>query len=211
MIEVKQSPAEIAHLAVQICRNHAIQYKVISRILEGGHSTFRVDDTCIIKIFTMRRSLPYSMRKESQILQSLARHTSVPVPTVQATGVLDGLNYMIISIVPGEPLHRIVERLSDKECRYLLSDVGQVLRQFHDHRPKSEECPDFDDIYYSTSDWWSKLERGKKNVFKELEESESFCLCCETRMATKRRRPVPVDEVDERMEPKTPRGTRPAI
>jgi aminoglycoside phosphotransferase len=172
MIEVHQTPEEIALLPARICQNHQIPFENINEINEGGHTTFRVDDTCIIKIFTMRASLEYSMRKESQILRSLAQHTDVPVPTVRATGTVDGLNYFVLSIVPGEKLHVVIARLSEKERHELLFDVGRVLRQFHDHRPSLEECPDFDDIDGTSSGWLQMLERRKISVTKFLLESE---------------------------------------
>ena len=164
-----QDTDKFANLAEKICPRLSIRYRLISKIHGGGHSTFRVDDSCVIKIYTYSGSPEYTMRKESQLLQSIAHHTSVPVPAVEATGVLDGFSYMFLSIVSGEALHRVLKRISNEDRHHLLSDVGRVIRHFHDHRPAEEECPDFDDMYFSMSDWWNYLERRKLKVLKKIE------------------------------------------
>jgi hypothetical protein len=47
-----QDTDKFANLAEKICRRLSIRYRLISKIHGGGHSTFRVDDSCVIKMYT---------------------------------------------------------------------------------------------------------------------------------------------------------------
>ena len=58
-----QDTDKFANLAEKICRRLSIRYRLISKIHGGGHSTFRVDDSCVIKMYTYSGSLEYTMRK----------------------------------------------------------------------------------------------------------------------------------------------------
>ena len=167
---VISDPEHIATLARRICQLHTLDDSSLTRIHGGVHSTYRTADPCFLKLFTFSRTLPYSMRKESQVLKSLGKHTRVPVPIVLETGEMDGIPYMVLSELGGIPLARALDNLGQDEGRELLRHFGQTLRTFHEHRPDPQECPDLDDYPFSSERWSSELGHRKSAVLGKFGE-----------------------------------------
>ncbi|MFW6434849.1 MAG: phosphotransferase family protein, partial [Halovenus sp.] len=72
------------------------------------------------------------LQSEATLLTQIADRTTVPVPPVLASGIHDGVAYMLTDFVAGEDLHTQFTGLPDGTQRELARSFGSYLAQLHD-------------------------------------------------------------------------------
>lgn len=72
------------------------------------------------------------LRTESVVLSRIREQTDVPVPPVLASGVTDGVAFMVTAFVPGEDLHRQFTQLQRDRQRTLSRTFGRYLGTLHE-------------------------------------------------------------------------------
>ncbi|WP_170977228.1 phosphotransferase family protein [Halorussus salinisoli] len=70
-------------------------------------------------------------RAEPHLLDAVAERTEIPVPTVRATGHLDGDPYFLADAVPGLNLHSGPEGLAPEVFERVCADGGRYLGDLH--------------------------------------------------------------------------------
>lgn len=73
-----------------------------------------------------------SLRTEATLLERISVDTSVPVPAVVASGVIDGRGYLVTRRVDGENLHYRFVNLGPERRRGLAAAFGRHLATLHE-------------------------------------------------------------------------------
>lgn len=73
-----------------------------------------------------------SLQPEGEITRLVGDRTDVPVPTVLATGTVQGYSYVVTNLVSGTNLHTEYETFSLNDRERLANRLGQYLGTIHD-------------------------------------------------------------------------------
>jgi hygromycin-B 7''-O-kinase len=66
---------------------------------------------------------------EAAALATAQDRLSVAIPTLYATGELEGWPYLLMETLPGTPLDRVWPRLDGTNRRFLLQQVGELIQE----------------------------------------------------------------------------------
>lgn len=97
----------------------------------GGEARTYLCGDVVLKTQRPHRLRPRtSLEKETFILEEIDRQTTLPVPRVLGYGRDGGVEYEILSRIPGIALRDATLHVADRSA--VLKDLGRVLRQFHE-------------------------------------------------------------------------------
>jgi aminoglycoside phosphotransferase (APT) family kinase protein len=120
------------------CAEHALgrlagEVQTVERIERGNRkqtaiARFADRGPVVVQLCTEQTWL----QSEATLLAQITDRTTVPVPPVLASGLHDGIAYMLTDFVPGEDLHTRFTSLPDGTQRELVRNFGGYLAQLHD-------------------------------------------------------------------------------
>jgi len=120
-----------------ICDRHSLDAGDLRREVLGTHVVFRTG-SLILKLFS---SLwPGDFRSERAVLAHLR---DLPVPELVAEGEIEGWPYLVITSVPGVPALDVWGDLDLSQKTRIMTQLGQFMRQLHDHPPVPELATDW--------------------------------------------------------------------
>lgn len=102
----------------------------ITRFKEGSNIVYSYDKKYVVKLFPIFYKEEFV--REVAILQNLDLESEVvEVPKLVRHGNFEGWDYIIMTELRGELLIDLWEELSIEEKKLLSSDLGRVIREFH--------------------------------------------------------------------------------
>ena len=152
------------NLVRKICRQENLKVDVI-RPLSGGqvNAVYLIDQQFVVRVGTRDYTFE-RFKQEVRLFEKLA--PEVPVPRVVACGRHQGVPYQIQHVVPGQPMHRLWNRLSKLEKEAVVSEFVSYLRVIHgqtDSRYGPVYRPDA-----SSDSWLDYCERGFRATLRDL-------------------------------------------
>ena len=131
----------------KILEKEQIQYETITKSTSGfTNDVYFVDDKFVIKVVAARTK---NEKLEKEIQFYLNTDFDF-VPKYVASGVCDGITYLIISKLPGDSLYSIWHTLDVEKRKHVVLQICKILNKFHIDMYK------FLPTKYVYSDWAKK-------------------------------------------------------
>lgn len=114
----------------QLLDNENISYHSIERFPMGGNIVYAIDDELVLKLFSPFDREEYVI--ETEVLEKTDwSKISVEVPSIIKHGSIGKWHFLIMTLVRGELLIDVWEKLSLKEQKDIATDVGVLIKQMH--------------------------------------------------------------------------------
>lgn len=112
-----------------ICGENRIKYSHVERAASSDHVVFLIDQALVLKIFRPSRNC---FEREKKALEFSCGRLPFRTPEIIGTGEFEGLDYMLTTQIPGEPLTRPeFLSLSGREQVGILTELAAGLRRIH--------------------------------------------------------------------------------
>lgn len=126
--QLLQQPDRALQLARQICARHHLA-GACTRMPDGSQLVFATTEGRIVKIFA-----PEDRRfqqTEACFLAQLHHQLPLATPRLDAAGEWAQYPYLVMEQLPGRPLNRIWESLTEVEQLQLVDQLGEMVRALH--------------------------------------------------------------------------------
>ena len=120
-----------------ICGRHGLDASGLQRQTFGTHVVYRTGAR-IVKLFC-----PF-WEDDFPAEQASLRHLhGLPAPELVAEGDIESWPYLVLTVVPGAPALDVWDSLDTKQKTGLVAQLGEIMRQIHDHPPVPELATDW--------------------------------------------------------------------
>ena len=120
-------------IAFSICRNAGIESTRLERAPSSDHVVYLVDTRFVLKIFRPARNC---FTRERKALEFASGRLAFRTPGIENLGNFEGLDYIITTRIPGQPLTRAdFLKISTSDQVEILTELAAGLKQLHEMDP----------------------------------------------------------------------------
>lgn len=137
-----------------ILQHENIKYKNIEKSQSGfTNAVFLVDKKYVVKIIKDKTN-PLKLEKEISFYKNIKLNC---MPKYICSGQYNGIIYLIIEYVQGQPLYKIWHKITEREREDIIKKICEILKQFHmqnaDFLPEKYVCKNWVQKWKQTFDY----------------------------------------------------------
>lgn len=123
----------------EICRRQGLPYRQPRLFAEASAVVAAVAERFVIKLFFSADA--DHATTERAVLAFLGGIEDVPAPWLLGHGELEGWSYVVMELLPGQPLSELWDELSFEAQRDMMGQLARLARALHDAEPAELGLP----------------------------------------------------------------------